>query len=76
MENAKKQECSSKRRGSGAVTLTRGFHKGPDSPFDRWVQGEQKAPCEWSSRDRLARIQPAEGWPKFPKSTGRLFGRD
>jgi len=29
---------------SGATTLTSGFHKGRDSPFDRWVQGERSLP--------------------------------
>ncbi len=29
---------------SGAITLTSGFHKGRDSPFDRWVQGERSLP--------------------------------
>ena len=38
------QERSPDWQGSGAITLTSGFHKGRDSPFDRWVQGERSLP--------------------------------
>ena len=38
------QERSPDWQVSGAITLTSGFHKGRDSPFDRWVQGERSLP--------------------------------
>lgn len=38
---------------SGAITLTSGFHKGRDSPFDRWVQGERSLPRVMERRNVL-----------------------
>ena len=47
------QERSPDWQESGAITLTSGFHKGRDSPFDRWVQGERSLPRVMERRNVL-----------------------
>lgn len=47
------QERSPDWQVSGAITLTSGFHKGRDSPFDRWVQGERSLPRVMERRNVL-----------------------
>lgn len=47
------QERSPDWQVSGAIALTSGFHKGRDSPFDRWVQGERSLPRVMERRNVL-----------------------
>jgi hypothetical protein len=47
------QERSPDWQVSGTITLTSGFHKGRDSPFDRWVQGERSLPRVMERRNVL-----------------------
>ena len=47
------QERSPDWQVSGAITLTSGFQRWRDSPFDRWVQGERSLPRVMERRNVL-----------------------